>query len=101
MPSRPRTSVGLTAVGDTTALHRVIDARAFDSAQVVYNMLNPSAATELPPNFPAQDNGRLYDVAVTISMDGPAINCKRRSSSCRFSLRAGAERKCHCQSRGW
>jgi hypothetical protein len=40
---------GLTAIGDTTALKRVIDAGAFDSAQVVYNMLNPSAATELPP----------------------------------------------------
>jgi aryl-alcohol dehydrogenase-like predicted oxidoreductase len=53
--------LGLTAIGDTTALHRVVDARAFDSAQVVYNMLNPSAATELPPNYPAQDYGRLFD----------------------------------------
>ena len=53
--------LGLTAIGDTTALHQVIDARAFDSAQVVYNMLNPSAATELPPNYPAQDYGRLFD----------------------------------------
>jgi hypothetical protein len=24
-------------------------------------MLNPSAATELPPNYPAQDYGRLVD----------------------------------------
>jgi L-galactose dehydrogenase/L-glyceraldehyde 3-phosphate reductase len=54
--------LGLTAIGDTTALRRVIDARAFDSAQVVYNMLNPSAATELPPNYPAQDYGRLFDL---------------------------------------
>jgi aryl-alcohol dehydrogenase-like predicted oxidoreductase len=53
--------LGLTAIGDTTALHRVIDARAFDSAQVVYNMLNPSAAAELPANYPAQDYGRLFD----------------------------------------
>jgi hypothetical protein len=53
--------LGLTAIGNTTALHRVIDARAFDSAQVVYNMLNPSAATELPSNYPAQDYGRLFD----------------------------------------
>ena len=30
--------LGLTAVGETAALHQVIDARAFDSAQVVYNM---------------------------------------------------------------
>src|SRR5215475_7757455 len=53
--------LGLTAVGNSAALHRVIDARAFDSAQVVYNMLNPSAATALPANYPAQDYGRLFD----------------------------------------
>jgi L-galactose dehydrogenase/L-glyceraldehyde 3-phosphate reductase len=53
--------LGLTAIGDTAALHQVIDARAFDSAQVVYNMLNPSAAAGLPPNYPAQDYARLFD----------------------------------------
>ena len=40
--------LGITALGDTAALHQVIDANAFDSAQVVYNMLNPSAGEELP-----------------------------------------------------
>ena len=53
--------LGITAVGDTAALHRVIDVDAFDSAQVVYSMLNPSAAEELPTNYPAQDYGRLFD----------------------------------------
>jgi aryl-alcohol dehydrogenase-like predicted oxidoreductase len=53
--------LGITAVGNTPALHQVIDANAFDSAQVVYNMLNPSAAEELPVNYPAQDYGRLFD----------------------------------------
>jgi L-galactose dehydrogenase/L-glyceraldehyde 3-phosphate reductase len=53
--------LGFTAVGDTAALHQVIDARAFDSAQVVYNMLNSSAAEELPASYPAQDYGRLFD----------------------------------------
>jgi aryl-alcohol dehydrogenase-like predicted oxidoreductase len=53
--------LGLTAVGDTAALHQMIDARAFDSAQVVYNMLNPSAAAALPAAYPAQDYGRLFD----------------------------------------
>lgn len=53
--------LGITAVGDTAALHQVIDARAFDSAQIVYNMLNPSAAEALPRNYPAQDYGRLFD----------------------------------------
>jgi aryl-alcohol dehydrogenase-like predicted oxidoreductase len=53
--------LGLTAIGDTRALHQVIDAGGFDSAQVVYNMLNPSAAEALPENYPAQDYGRLFD----------------------------------------
>jgi len=52
---------GISALGDTQALHRVIDARAFDSAQAVYNMLNPSAAGALPANYPAQDYGGMFD----------------------------------------
>jgi aryl-alcohol dehydrogenase-like predicted oxidoreductase len=53
--------LGLTAVGDTAALHQAIDSRAFDSAQVVYNMLNPSAAEAMPAKSPGQDYGRLFD----------------------------------------
>jgi len=53
--------LGITALGDTAALHQVIDARVFDSAQIVYNMLNPSAASDLPASYPAQDYGRLFD----------------------------------------
>ncbi len=53
--------LGLTGVGDTSALHKVIDARVFDSAQIVYNMLNSSAATAPPADYPAQDYARLFD----------------------------------------
>jgi aryl-alcohol dehydrogenase-like predicted oxidoreductase len=53
--------LGMTAVGDTAALHQVIDAGVFDSAQIVYNMLNSSAAVDLPENYPAQDYRRLFD----------------------------------------
>jgi aryl-alcohol dehydrogenase-like predicted oxidoreductase len=53
--------LGLTAIGNTVALRQAIDARIFDSAQVVYNILNPSAATALPANYPAQDYGGLFD----------------------------------------
>jgi L-galactose dehydrogenase/L-glyceraldehyde 3-phosphate reductase len=52
---------GITAVGDTTALHQVIDSRAILSAQVSYNMLNPSAGEALPPNYPAQDYGQMFE----------------------------------------
>jgi aryl-alcohol dehydrogenase-like predicted oxidoreductase len=53
--------LGMTAVGDTAALHAVVDAGVFDSAQVSYNMLNPSAAAALPENYPAQDYARLFE----------------------------------------
>jgi aryl-alcohol dehydrogenase-like predicted oxidoreductase len=53
--------LGMTAVGDTAALLQVIDARVFDSAQIVYNMLNPSAGEQLPANYPAQDYTRMFD----------------------------------------
>ena len=53
--------LGITAIGDTAALQEVINSRAFDSAQIVYNMLNPSAADALPANYPAQDYGRLFE----------------------------------------
>jgi aryl-alcohol dehydrogenase-like predicted oxidoreductase len=53
--------LGITAVGETAALHQVIDAGLIDSAQVSYNMLNASAATALPAHYPAQDYGRLFD----------------------------------------
>ncbi|MBI4627758.1 MAG: aldo/keto reductase [Candidatus Rokubacteria bacterium] len=50
---------GITALGDTAALHQVLDAGAVDTAQVCYSLLNPSAGHALPAGFPAQDFGRL------------------------------------------
>jgi aryl-alcohol dehydrogenase-like predicted oxidoreductase len=53
--------LGITAVGETAALHQVIDSGTFHSAQVSYNMLNPSAGMAVPAGYPAQDYGRLLD----------------------------------------
>jgi L-galactose dehydrogenase/L-glyceraldehyde 3-phosphate reductase len=53
--------LGVTAVGDTEALHQIIDDELIDSAQVSYNMLNASAAAAMPPGYPAQDYDRLFD----------------------------------------
>ena len=53
--------LGFTAIGDTVALKQTIDTRVFDSAQVVYNMLNPSAAAPLAASYPAQDYAGLFD----------------------------------------
>jgi aryl-alcohol dehydrogenase-like predicted oxidoreductase len=53
--------LGITAIGDTKVLTQIIDAEPIHSTQVSYNMLNPSAAVALPPKYPAQDYGRLFD----------------------------------------
>ena len=64
---------GLTAVGDTPALHTVIGSGAFASAQVVYNMLNPSAGEALRAAYPAQDYRRLFDATTAAGTGTIAI----------------------------
>lgn len=59
---------GITALGDTAALHKVAGSRAFDTAQIVYNLLNPSAAAALPADFPAQDFAGLMTRAHAAGM---------------------------------
>ena len=54
---------GITALGDTEALHRVIESNGLHTAQVCYNVLNPSAGVAVPPGFPAQDFRRLLSHA--------------------------------------
>jgi aryl-alcohol dehydrogenase-like predicted oxidoreductase len=52
---------GVTAIGDTASLHQVIDGGGFGSAQVVYNMLNPSAGGARAAATPGQDYAALLD----------------------------------------
>src|SRR5919109_1895388 len=54
---------GITALGDTAALHEVIDSGSLYTAQVCYNLLNPSAGQPVPAGFPNQDFGGLIDRA--------------------------------------
>ena len=54
---------GVTASGETGALHRVLTSGAVDTAQVVFNLLNPTGAYEVPAGFPAQDYDRLLLLA--------------------------------------
>jgi aryl-alcohol dehydrogenase-like predicted oxidoreductase len=64
---------GITAVGDTAALHQAIDAQAFDTAQVSYNMLNPSAGSVVAGGYPAHDYGNLLAHTEAASMGVIAI----------------------------
>lgn len=47
--------IGLTALGETPAILRAIDSGRFDSAQVYYNLLNPSAARPMPRAWSGHD----------------------------------------------
>jgi L-galactose dehydrogenase/L-glyceraldehyde 3-phosphate reductase len=44
--------IGITALGETDSILRVIRSGRIDSAQVYYNILNPSAAELLPAHWP-------------------------------------------------
>ena len=49
-------AAGMTALGETPAIVSVIESGRFESAQVYYNLLNPSAAwDEVPAQWSAQD----------------------------------------------
>jgi aryl-alcohol dehydrogenase-like predicted oxidoreductase len=54
---------GITALGDTEALHQVVNAGGFHTLQTVYNLLNPSAGHQVRADFPYQDYRRLIDRA--------------------------------------
>jgi aryl-alcohol dehydrogenase-like predicted oxidoreductase len=60
--------IGLSGVGETAALLRAIDSKLFDTIQVVYNALNPSAGWPMPKGAPGQDYGRLLDRAKAADM---------------------------------
>lgn len=47
--------IGLTALGEAPAIVRAIDSGRFDTAQVYYNLLNPSAARLMPPAWTGHD----------------------------------------------
>lgn len=51
--------IGLTALGDTAALKTVLGSGAFDTAQCVYNLLNPSGVSAMPAGLQGQDFGGL------------------------------------------
>ena len=47
--------IGLTALGDTSSILKVLDSGQFQSAQVYYNAINPSAHRAMPAGWSGQD----------------------------------------------
>jgi aryl-alcohol dehydrogenase-like predicted oxidoreductase len=60
--------IGFSGVGETAALHQAIDSKLFDTVQVVYNALNPSAGGAMPKGAPGQDYGRMLEKATAADM---------------------------------
>jgi len=55
--------LGFTASGDTDALHALIESGCFDSAQIFFNALVPSAGEPVAAGYPAQDYRQLLQAA--------------------------------------
>ena len=55
--------IGITAVGEADALDTVVSSQRFQSAQIYYNLLNPSAGRPVPAEYGAYDHRQLIDTA--------------------------------------
>ncbi len=53
--------IGITALGDPAACRQVIDSGRFDTAQVYYNMLNPSAGRKMPAKWAGHSFDGIID----------------------------------------
>lgn len=60
--------IGFSGVGEPAMLLRAVDSKLFDTVQVVYNALNPSAGGPPPKGMPGLDYGRLLDKAKAADM---------------------------------
>ncbi|MEM8686761.1 MAG: aldo/keto reductase [Pseudomonadota bacterium] len=65
--------IGMTAIGETEALSQVVEAGAYDTGQIIYNMLNPSASTAISAAFPGQDYDGLLTRAEAAGMGAIVI----------------------------
>jgi D-threo-aldose 1-dehydrogenase len=53
--------MGITAIGEAPSVCEVIRSKRFDSAQVYYNLLNPSAGRSMPEAWTGQNMGGIIE----------------------------------------
>jgi D-threo-aldose 1-dehydrogenase len=53
--------MGITAIGEAASVCEVIRSKRFDSAQVYYNLLNPSAGRSMPKAWTGQNMGGIIE----------------------------------------
>jgi L-galactose dehydrogenase/L-glyceraldehyde 3-phosphate reductase len=54
-------AMGITALGEAASVCEVIRSKRFDSAQVYYNLLNPSAGRRMPQSWTGQNLGGIIE----------------------------------------
>ncbi|MGH7797931.1 MAG: aldo/keto reductase [Candidatus Binatia bacterium] len=59
---------GFSGLGDSKALHDLVDSGEFHGFQCYYNLLNPSAGRPVPASFSALDYGLILDRAAAKGM---------------------------------
>lgn len=55
--------IGITAVGQGDALRKVVDSGEFDTIQVPFNIMNPSAGLHVPDGYAEADYGNVIGLA--------------------------------------
>jgi aryl-alcohol dehydrogenase-like predicted oxidoreductase len=66
--------IGVTGLGEPDAIRQVIESGRFDSAQIYYNLLNPSAGRAMPEGWSGFDFGDL--IAACKAHDVAAMNIR-------------------------
>ncbi|CAN5549696.1 aldo/keto reductase [soil metagenome] len=64
---------GINGLGETAAVHQAVALGQADTIQTCYNLLNPTAGTAAPADFPFQDYAQLIDRAADQQMGVIAI----------------------------
>ena len=59
---------GFSGLGETSALHELVESGEFHGFQCYYNLLNPSAGQPVPESFSAQDYGLILERAAAKNM---------------------------------
>jgi aryl-alcohol dehydrogenase-like predicted oxidoreductase len=65
--------IGFTGLGETGALHELVESKRFDIVQTYFNLLNPSAGYQVPDDFGSQNFKELINKSSKQGMGVVAI----------------------------
>jgi len=65
--------IGFTGLGETPALHKVVESNRFDVVQAYFNLLNPSAGYRVPDEFSGYNLKQLINRSSEVGMGVAAI----------------------------